>query len=88
MAEKTFTISQSTLMPIGLVVTLLGALLFNENRLQNQAAKIEQLTTTNLRLETDIKEIRATYVERREFDLRLENFSNKLDQVISLVKKK
>lgn len=88
MAEKIYTISQNTLIPISLVLSLLGGGIYYESRMVSMAAKIEAVQTANLRLEATIKEVQSTSVGQKEFDLRLKGLEEKLDQLLKLVSKK
>jgi len=87
MAEKIYTISQSTLIPISLVLSLLGGGIYYESRMVSMAAKIEAVQTANIRLEATIKEVQNTSVGQKEFDLRLKGLEEKLDQLLKIVKK-
>jgi len=88
MAEKVFTVSQNTLIPISLAVTLAMGGIYYESRMQTMAARIEAIGIVNATLQDDMKTIKTTYIERRELDLRLGTFEDKLDQVLQLVGKK
>lgn len=78
--EKTFTINQNTAVSIGFVVTLLGALLFNETRVVTLQNRLDQAEKRIIENNASIKEIQNGYVSRNELvntlkviDTRLEN---------------
>jgi hypothetical protein len=80
--------SSNTFFPYSMVTALITLTWWFGVKITTMQGEIDRLTTNQHRIETTADRIKSEMITKEVFELKMENFSTKIDQVLMVVENK